>query len=152
MPAGEEARIEYARVFAELDHPVEAVWRVVSAFGGIERWVAGVDTCAVQGSGVGAVRIVGLGGRTVRERLEHMDEAEYAIVYTVLPPHLVPAENVRGTIQLRALSPGATAITWRSDATRIVGDVALLTARIEAFYGASIAGLRRLLAESSSAH
>lgn len=147
MPAGDDARIAYACVSAELDYPLEAVWRVVSVFGGVERWIAGVDTCAVQGSGVGAVRIVGLSGRTVRERLEHLDPAEHVIIYSVLPPHAMPAENVRGMIQLRAVSPGTTAITWRSDATRIDGDPAVLTARIGAFYRASIEGLRRLLAQ-----
>ncbi|QGZ93777.1 SRPBCC family protein [Terricaulis silvestris] len=146
MPA-EEARIEYARVVAELDYPLEAVWRVVSAFGGVERWIAGVDSCAVEGSGVGAVRVVGLAGRTVGERLDRLDQAEHTIVYSVLPPHAMPAENVRGTIQLRAVSPGTTAVTWRSDATRIDGNPAALSARIEAFYRASIEGLRRLLAE-----
>ena len=148
MPTGEEARIEYARVFSELDYSCEAVWRIVSAFGGVERWIAGVHTCAVEGSGVGAVRIVGLSGRTVRERLDDLDHAGHTITYSVVPPHAMPAENVRGTIQLHAVSPGRTAITWRSDATRITGDAPALGARIEAFYSASIEGLRRLLAES----
>jgi len=63
-------RVEYARVRRVLGHPIDAVWAPLSLFGGLERWVDGVQTCTLEGHGVGAIRTVGRNGRSVRERLE----------------------------------------------------------------------------------
>ena len=48
----------------------ESVWDLLGDFGGITRYSAGVESCTVQGSGVGAVRTIRLpGGLELQERL-----------------------------------------------------------------------------------
>jgi len=147
MSGSEEMQLEYARVCVEMAASVEDVWRVVSAFGGVERWIAGADTCALDGEGVGAVRTIGLAGRSVRERLDRLDPARHSVTYSILPPHSLPASDVRGTITLRDAGAKLTEFTWVSDASHIDGDAAALRARVEAFYRASIDKLSRLLAD-----
>lgn len=137
--------ITYATVRAELDHPIERVWARIAAFGGLQDWADGVSACTVEGDGVGAVRTVTRNGNNVRERLEAIDPAAYMLRYQILQPHLLPADAVHGNVILRALGDGRTEMVWRSDAAdfRVLPEE--LGARIEAFYGASIEGLRRLL-------
>jgi hypothetical protein len=137
----------YARVCRTLDHPIEAVWRRVAAFGGIDRWVAGVEACRVEGDGVGAIRTVELGDRVARERLEAIDAAGRRLRYRILPPHALPARDVCSEISLTALDDGRTEMTWRSDATGFTVPAEQLGARIERFYDLSIDGLARLLRE-----
>ena len=144
MTAPLPARTEYARVRVVLDHPIDEVWAVAGEFGGLETWVDGVSACTVEGAGVGAVRTVTRGG-VVREQLEALDPRRRQIRYRVLPPHSLPAEDVRGEITLRALSPRATEIVWRSDAGGFSAPQGPLGARIEDFYRASIQGLDRRL-------
>jgi hypothetical protein len=133
--------VEYARVTRILDHRLEQVWAVVGAFGGLERWADGITACAVEEG----VRTVTRNGSTVRERLDRLDPDAHEIGYTILPPHPLPADDVRGTISLRAAGPGRTEIIWRSEARNFSAPPETLGARIEQFYAASILALDRLL-------
>lgn len=140
------ALVTYARVEAEIDQPIATVWPVIAAFGGLERWAAGVTGCTVEGEGVGAIRSVNLGSRQARERLEIFDEAMHHLRYLILPPHAMPADNVHGDITLTALDGGRTRMLWQSDASDFRVAPEEVGARIEAFYTGSIEGLKKLLA------
>ncbi len=140
-PAG----IEYAHVRVALDHPIDEVWAVAGQFGGLETWCDGVSTCSVEGEGVGAVRTVTRGVGVVREQLETLDPQRCQLSYRILPPHALPADEVRGAITLKALGPRKTEIVWRSSAERFHAPPGPLGARIEAFYRASIQGLDQRL-------
>ena len=133
--------VEYARVERILDHPLERVWAFVGAFGGLEHWADGVTACAVDHE----VRTVTRNGATVRERLDRRDPHAHEISYTILSPHPLPAEEVRGLISLRPLADGRTAVVWRSEARDFRGPHEALGARIAQFYAAAIEGLDRLL-------
>ena len=135
----------YAEIHEVLDHPVEIIWPEVAAFGAIDRWVDGVTGCEMTGDGPGAVRTVRLGERQVRERLEQIDPVAYCLRYHILPPHLLPAANIRSEIRLIPLEAGRTEMVWRSEATSFDVAPEELGARIETFYRRSIDGLRRLL-------
>lgn len=137
--------ITYAEVEARLDHPIDAVWLRIAAFGGLQHWADGVSDCTVEGAGVGAVRTVTRNGNTVCERLEAIDAEARTLRYQILPPHPLPADDVHGNVALTALDNGATKIVWRSDATNFRAPPEALGARIADFYQASIDGLSRLL-------
>jgi len=133
----------YAEVHELLDHPVQAVWPQIAAFGAIDRWVDGVTGCTM----TGAVRIVQLGERQVREQLEAIDPAAYRLRYRVLPPHRLPAVDVCSEIRLIPLEDDRTEMVWCSDATEFEIPREQFGALIEAFYRRSIDGLRRLLSD-----
>lgn len=135
----------YAEIHEVLDHPVEIIWPQIAAFGTIDRWVDGVTGCEMAGEGPGAVRSVRLGERQVRERLEQIEPAAYRLRYHVLPPHPLPAANIRSEIRLIPLEGGRTQMVWRSEATDFAVSAEELGARIETFYRRSVDGLRRLL-------
>jgi len=144
VSAPPQARTEYAHVRVVIEHPIDEVWSIAGQFGGLETWADGVSACTVEGAGVGAVRSVTRGG-VVREQLETLDPHRHQISYRILPPHALPAEDVRGEIALTALGPRTTEVVWRSEALRFSAPAGALGARIEAFYRASIEGLERRL-------
>lgn len=135
----------YAQVRRVLDHPIQAVWSHIASFGGLERWVAGVVACRVDGAGPGAVRTLELGDRAACERLEAIDPEGHRLRYRILPPHALPARDVTSEIRLTALEDGRTEMIWRSEASGFDVPPEQLGARIERFYDLSIDGLRRLL-------
>jgi hypothetical protein len=137
--------VTYADVRVTLDHPAETVWAAVAAFGRIDRWAAGVCGCVADGDGPGTIRTVALTGRQVQERLEAIDPVAYHLRYELLPPHGLPARNVRSEIRLVALDGGGVEMRWRSEATDLEVPAEQLGARIEDFYRRSIARLDRLL-------
>ncbi len=138
--------ITYASVTAMIEQPVDVVWPVIAAFGGVQHWIPGITACTVDGSGVGAVRTVVSNGNRVLERVEALDEAARLLRYQILPPHSVPVDGLHGTIRLTAIDSSTTEMTWWSDATHFHVPQDVVGARIETFYRRSIDGLRALLA------
>ncbi len=137
--------VTYADIRVALDHSTEAVWSAVAAFGRIDRWAAGVSGCVADGEGPGAIRTVSLAGRQVREQLEAIDPFVRTLSYRIVPPHGLPAGEVRSEIELIALDDGGVEMRWRSQATDLEVPAEQLGARIEEFYRLSIAGLDEML-------
>ena len=136
--------MEYARVMRDIAQPAERVWAEVRAFGSIALWVAGVSDCVLEnGDGLGAVRVVSLGGRQVRERLLAIDEAGRRLTYAVLPPHGLAASEVISTIVVGSIDAARARVTWFSEAD-LDSAAPALTDRIEGFFAASLANLEQL--------
>jgi len=138
--------MEYVRLVEVIARPPDQVWREVGHFGGIAGWVDGVTACVVTGQGVGAVRLVTRNGRQVHERLVIWDPQLHVLAYELLPPHALPASDIRSTLALTG-DGERTLVTWRSEA-RIEGDAAILRSYIEPFFRTSLSNLRRLLEHS----
>jgi hypothetical protein len=142
---------DYACVRVTLGRALERLWPVIADFGGVDRWIDGVESCVLEGEGVGAVRTLVRNGATVRERLELLDAERFDVVYAILEPHSLPAKGVRSVISLREVGPAATQISWRSSADSFTAPPDALGARIEAFYRASLKRLEGLVAPDGEA-
>jgi hypothetical protein len=138
--------VTYAKVRAVIDHPIDVVWPHIADFGGLAAWAAGVTGCTLDGTGPGAVRTVELGDRFAHERLEAIEPDGHWLRYHIVPPHAMPAENVYSEISLTAIDANRTELLWVSEATDFGIPAEQLGARIEGFYGASVEGLKRVLA------
>ncbi|WP_164737271.1 SRPBCC family protein [Georgenia sp. SYP-B2076] len=137
--------MEQVRVEQVIAHPVAEVWAVLSSFGGLRGWIPRLESCSLDGAGVGSVRTVTVAGYTVQERLETCDPAAHVISYAVLPPHHFPADDVVGTTRLTGTSDGRTKVEWWCEAN-VVGSREEFVAVVERLYRASIRGLDRFLA------
>ncbi len=135
--------IEYVRLVQEIARPPDQVWREVGNFGGIVRWVDGVTACVVTGQGVGAMRLVTRSGRQVQERLVAWDPQLYVLAYELVPPHALPASDIRSTLALSG-DRERTLVTWRSEA-RTVEDLDGLRGYVEGFFRTSLTKLRQLV-------
>lgn len=137
--------MEYARVTRDFGQPADRLWAILREFGDIAGWVAGVTASTLEdgADGVGAVRLVTLGERQVREKLLAIDDAGRRLRYAVLPPHGLPAEDVQSTILVAPIDRGHARVTWFSEAA-MDGPDPVLTGRIEHFFAASLAQLDRL--------
>jgi hypothetical protein len=140
--------VEYVRIEQVIAQPIGTMWGMVAAFGAIVTWIDGVESCALVGEGVGAIRSVTRGGNLTRERLEAIDPVRHSISYALIPPYRVPATDVRATITLEAVDAEHTRMTWVSTAATIDGPIEELAAYIGQFYRASIANLENLLKRS----
>ncbi len=136
--------LEYAKVSKVFAHDRDVVWHHTGDFGGIAGWVQGVLACDVSGQGIGAIRTVTMEGRQVRERLAGLEPARRLIAYQILPPHSLPVTDILSTIEVSEFGAGSAEVTWRSQAA-FDGDVAPVSAAIEAFFARSLDNLARLL-------
>lgn len=131
-------------VSEELDAPVDVVWSYIGDFGGLARWHPGVRSCEVQGSGIGALRVVGLDGWHAVERLTVYDPARHVLGYEMIDCGRAVLIGVRGLMELSALPGNRCRIDWSS---RLPDNPSPeLEPLLQAYYPARIAQLRAALA------
>ncbi len=132
-------------VVEEIGAPADAAWEKLGDFAGIGDWMPGVESCEVEGEGVGAVRAIGFGGASVKERLESRDEAERTLCYSIVEGP-VPVQNYLATIRVSETGAGACRVDWtaRFDTPDGVPAEAIAPA-LEKAYGGSLKALKKLL-------
>jgi hypothetical protein len=96
-----------------IDAPIEKVWEAVSDFGGLTKYMRGIDECRLEGTGLGADRHISLAGGTIVERLTWFDPSAHALSYTILSGPL-PLQRYLSTMRL---SPDGqrTGIEWEGN-------------------------------------
>ncbi len=101
-----------ANVTKTVDAPVEKVWLAIRSIDGLDRWFPIIDSCRVDGQGVGAIRTMGLvGGGEMRDRVVEIADAERRFRYErfELP---FPVENYRGIVEARGRADHRSEIVW----------------------------------------
>lgn len=96
----ETARIEIAA-------PADEVWGLIGEFGGLDTWMAGVDSCEVDGD----VRTVGTMGMKVQEQLVARDPEARTLTYSIVGEG-APVDEHRATISVAEADDGASVVTW----------------------------------------
>jgi carbon monoxide dehydrogenase subunit G len=96
----ETARIDIAKPAAE-------VWALVGEFGGLDRWMAGVDSCTVEGD----IRTIQTMGMTLTEQLVGRDAEARSITYSIVGEG-APVPKHEATITVLDAGDGASEVTW----------------------------------------
>jgi hypothetical protein len=75
-------------VDAEYQTSADRVWKILADFGGIGSWAPGVESCDLEGEGIGSVRSIAMpGGIVMKERLDSLDEAGRSLSYAIIGAH-----------------------------------------------------------------
>jgi len=132
------------KVSERIEAPSERVWELVRDFGGVQRYSAGIESCTVEGRGIGAVRTLGLpGGLSLKERLEAFDDAGRRLSYAIVAGP-IPVAGYLATIEVRDEGSGCR-IDWSStfEPKGITDEQA--RGMIEGVYRSGVAGIRKAL-------
>jgi hypothetical protein len=133
-------------VVEEVAAPAARVWAVIRGFGDILQWTDGLESCELEGSGVGAVRTVGLpGGLKLQERLETVDDAERSFSYAIIGKTPLPFRDYLARVQLREAGADRCEITWEGRFDPKPGSEAASQTIVRGIYTGSIASLRKKL-------
>ena len=98
-------------VNAEYRASADAVWKELSDFGGIAQWAPGMESAKLEGSGIGAVRVLGMkGGMVIKERLESLDDSKRCLTYSIVEGPL-PVENYLATVKVSEQGSGCR-VDW----------------------------------------
>jgi len=121
----------------------DTVWKRMADFGGLT-WMPGVESCSVEGKGIGAVRAVAMGPMTIKERLESLDPAARTLSYSIVEGPL-PAENYLATITVSEQGSGCR-VDWtaRFDLPEGVDEGAIVPA-VAKGYGGALEALKKEL-------
>lgn len=97
---------------AEIDvsAPPDKVWALVSDFGGIGRWMPGIDSCRLEGED----RVLETMGMTITERLVAKDEEGRQLTYSIASG--APVETHRAVITVAPNGQGSH-VSWTVETT-----------------------------------
>ncbi len=88
-----------------IDRPADDVWPAIADFGGVGKWMPGIDSCRVEGE----ERIVETMGMTITERLVSKDDTTRSLTYTIVDG--APVESHQAVITV--VPTGDTShVTW----------------------------------------
>jgi len=133
------------KVSERVEATADRVWDLFRDFGAVQRFSAGIEKVEVTGSGIGAVRTLGLpGGTSLQERLEAFDDRGRRLQYAIVAGP-IPVSNYLATIEVRDEGPQACRIDWSShfEPKGISDDQG--RALIEGVYKGGIAGVKKAL-------
>jgi carbon monoxide dehydrogenase subunit G len=137
------------KVSEELEASADAVWTLLSDFGGIAKWGGGIEGCTVEGEGVGAVRTITVGGgASIQERLESCNDAERTFSYAIIGKSPLPVSDYLSTVVVTALGASRARVDWSStfEPTGVPAEQA--QGIIRGVYEGGIKGLKRTLGRS----
>ena len=129
----------------DYENSADEVWKVLSDFGGIGNWMPGIESCVVEGNGVGAVRKIGMpGGTAIEERLEAFDDSGRSLSYSIGASPL-PVQDYLATIAVKTEGKGCS-VSWSAEFKLPEGvpDEAIIQA-LEGAYGGALAALKSKL-------
>ena len=90
----------------------DKVWQAIESIGGLDRWFPIIMACRVEGTGVGAIRILGLaGGGEMRDRIVEISDSERRLRYDRFASPF-PVEKYLGTVEVRDAGNGLSEISW----------------------------------------
>jgi len=127
--------------------PAAKVWELVRDFGGVAKWGGpALQSCTVEGEGIGAVRRIGLpGGMEIAERLEACDDAARSLSYAIVGKSPIPVRNYLSTIRIVEEGAQACRVDWSSTFEPDGTAAEQAQAMVRGVYTGGIAGLRKAL-------
>lgn len=123
------------------------VWSVVGDFGAAMRWGApAMETCHLEGSGVGAVRhMTGKGGLALSEKLETYDASGRRMSYSMLEPHALPFSDYVSTLEVIDEGARAARIRWSCRYEPKGAPPEVAAGLLKQVYEGNLAGVKRAL-------
>ena len=120
------------------------VWKIISDFNGLPKFVAAIVNSTMEGSGIGAVRTLTLGdGAQIVEKLEALDEKAQSLNYSIVNSPL-PLENYLATVQVKDLGGNQCEIVWSSTFDPKGAPEAEAKKVVEGVYSLGFDGLKKM--------
>ncbi len=132
------------KVVETVNASADQVWELFRDFGGITRFSQGIDSCTVEGEGLGAVRTITMGGGLkLQERLEAFDDGGRTLSYAIIGDHPLPFDNYLSTIKVVAQGDACT-VEWSSTYDP-KGTEDQASGLIQGIYKGGITGIKKAL-------
>jgi len=136
------------KVSEKIAAPAAKVWELLGDFAGVQKWGGPMlQSCTVEGSGVGAVRTIGLpGGMSLQERCEGIDEPGRALTYSMFENSLFPMRNYLSTCRVVETGPNECRVDWQGRFEPVGVPDEQVQEMVRGVYVGGIAEVRKLLA------
>ena len=104
-----------AKVVKEINAPAQAVWAELSPFDSIQPGGV-IESVAYEGSGIGMIRRVGMGGGLIVERLDEHDAEALTFAYCIMNDDSpLPFANYSARVRITATGNDTCTVEWTGE-------------------------------------
>jgi hypothetical protein len=123
----------------KLNVPADVVWQAIRNIGRLDVWFPIIETCRVEGDGVGALRYMTIAnnGGEIKDTIEEIDDSNMRLVYLRLVSPF-PVTYYQGTVEVFSSYDGLGIVVWTIEFESKPEDA---TSVAELVHGAISAGL-----------
>ncbi|HXY57416.1 MAG TPA: SRPBCC family protein [Methylocystis sp.] len=125
-----------AHVSKTMSAPSELVWAALRTGDGLERWFSLIDSCRLDGDGVGAVRTLTTAGGVMNDRIIEISNEDRRFRYRRFE-WAFPTEDYIGTVEVRDAGEGRALVLWTACAEAPDDQAQALTAILQNAFGSS---------------
>lgn len=127
----------------KLNVPVDVVWEAVRTIGRLDVWFPIIETCKVEGVGVGASRYMTLaGGGEIKDTIEEIDDARMKLTY-LRPLSPFPVSYYKGTVEVFRSFDALGVLVWTIDFESTAEDAASVAEVVRSAISDGIDGMER---------
>jgi hypothetical protein len=124
--------------------PADVVWALIGPYGSISSWMPGIASADVEGSGVGAVRVLTTDdGGKITERLLAENPSPLGYTYEILSSPF-PIQNYVSTIMVVDEGDGSSTMSWVCNFEPVDAPEEELTQAFSDMYKGAIANIQRM--------
>ncbi|MDX1915921.1 MAG: SRPBCC family protein [Methylophilus sp.] len=126
----------------KINVPAEKAWEAISNIGRLDVWFSFLDSCRVEGNGLGARRYMTIAnnGGEIHDIIEEIDHASRRLVY-VRPVSPFPVSHYRGTVEVFKSYDGLAVVVWTIDFESKPEDSASVAEIVKGAIGGGIDGM-----------
>lgn len=123
----------------------DEVWKTISDFNGLPKFITAITKSTMEGSGVGAVRTLKLqdSDQPILERLERLDQEARSLSYSIIESPLPPADYI-ATVEVKPLDENRCELTWWSTFEPKGASEAEAVKTVEGVYTMGFEGLKKI--------
>lgn len=133
----------------KLKLPAGAVWQAVRGIGRLDDWFPIIESCQVEGEGVGARRHMRLvSGGEIEDIIEAIDDGAMRLSY-LRPRSPFPVSHYRGTVEVFSSYDGLGVVAWTIDFESRPEDAAGVAELVRSAISDGIDGMERDLLSAS---
>ncbi len=129
-----------------LDLPVDAVWNVIGAVGGVDTWSPVITSCEIRSSpGGGLERICGSDQGTLKEKILKMDHEQRILSYSIYEQPFLPVTDLVSTIEVTGNAESTLITTTSVYELNKGAEASEVEAVLQQIYNGSYMGIREVV-------
>ena len=127
----------------KLNVSAELAWEAIRKIGRLDVWFPIIETCRIEGTGVGAVRYMTLaGGGEIKDTIEEIDTLNWRLTY-LRPISPFPVSYYRGTVEVFKSFDGLGVVAWTIDFESRPEDATAVAELVRNAIGDGLDGMER---------
>lgn len=97
------------KVSVTINATPEKVWEVVGAVKGVDKWLAPIEACRLDGD----KRYCTAEGKEFEEDILKVDHEKREFHYAIPKQHLIPVQNIFGIMKVRGSEDNQSVVDWQ---------------------------------------